>query len=48
MPIQEAGGTEKELSLFGVTNFRGDNTIFGLRRADRGRHVYILGQTEYW
>lgn len=38
-------GQEEEISLLGVTNFRGDNTIFGLRRADRGRHVYILGQT---
>jgi len=36
---------ESEISLFGVTNFRGDNTVFGLLRGDRGRHVYILGQT---
>ncbi|MDB5161123.1 MAG: hypothetical protein JWO96_503 [Candidatus Saccharibacteria bacterium] len=36
---------EDKISLLGVTNFRGDNTIFGLQRADRGRHVYILGQT---
>jgi len=36
---------EKELSLYGTTNFRGNNTMFGLLRADRGRHVYILGQT---
>ncbi len=38
-------GHEAGISLFGVTNFRGDNTIFGIFRADRGRHVYILGQT---
>jgi hypothetical protein len=38
-------GEEDKISLLGVTNFRGDNTVFGLRRADRGRHVYILGQT---
>ena len=44
IPIQEAG-KETEMSLFGVTNFRGDNTIFGLNRADRVRHAYILGQT---
>lgn len=36
---------EKDISLYGVTNFRGSNTMFGLLRADRGRHVYILGQT---
>lgn len=36
---------ETELSLFGTTNFRGNNTMFGLLRNDRSRHVYILGQT---
>ncbi len=44
VPIAEAG-KEGEISLFGVTNFRGDNTIFGAWREDRGRHIYILGQT---
>lgn len=38
-------GMENQISLFGITNFRGDNTIFGAWRADRSRHVYILGQT---
>lgn len=38
-------GKEQDISLFGVTNFRGDNTIFGMLRKDRGRHIYILGQT---
>lgn len=36
---------ETEISLFGTTNFRGNNTMFGLLRNDRSRHVYILGQT---
>lgn len=44
IPIAEVGH-EDEISLFGVTNFRGDNTVFGIRRGDRGRHMYILGQT---
>jgi hypothetical protein len=44
VPVQ-AADNEKEISLFGVTNFRGDNTVFGLNRDDRRRHVYILGQT---
>jgi hypothetical protein len=44
VPIQVAG-QESDISLLGVTNFRGSNTVFGLLRADRGRHVYILGQT---
>ena len=44
VPVQ-LPGNEQDISLMGVTNFRGTNTIFGLYRADRGRHVYILGQT---
>ncbi len=44
IPVTIAG-QEEQISLFGVTNFRGDNTIFGLDRNDRSRHVYILGQT---
>ncbi len=44
VPIQVAGN-EADISLLGVTNFRGTHTVFGFYRADRGRHVYILGQT---
>lgn len=44
VPIMQPG-LEKDISLFGVTNFRGDNTVFGTYRADRGRHIYVLGQT---
>lgn len=36
---------ENAISLYGTTNFRGSHIMFGLLRADRGRHVYILGQT---
>lgn len=36
---------DSEISAFGVTNFRGLNQQFGIRRSDRGRHVYIIGQT---
>ena len=40
------GTTEvDEVSLFGLTNFRGQNHKFGFKRRDRGRHVYIVGQT---
>lgn len=35
----------QDLSPIAVTNFRGTNTMFGLPRYDRSRHVYILGQT---
>jgi hypothetical protein len=33
------------ISPFGVTNFRGTNIQFGIKRGDRGRHLYIIGQT---
>jgi Type IV secretion-system coupling protein DNA-binding domain len=33
------------VSPVGVTNFRGHNTMFGIPRVDRGRHLYIIGQT---
>ncbi len=34
-----------DVSPVGNTNFRGRNTMFGMPRSDRGRHLYILGQT---
>jgi hypothetical protein len=36
---------QQEVSPVAVTNFRGQNMAFGLQRNDRGRHLYILGQT---
>jgi hypothetical protein len=33
------------VSLFGLTNFRGNHQKFGIKRKDRGRHTYIIGQT---
>lgn len=32
-------------SPFGLTNFRGSSMQFGIKRGDRGRHMYIIGQT---
>ncbi len=37
--------TGEGLSPVAATNFRGHNTMFGLPRSDRGRHLYIIGQT---
>ncbi len=37
--------TDEQISAFGVTNFRGINHQFGMLRADRSRHVYVIGQT---
>ena len=34
-----------QISPVAVANFRGHNAAFGLPRVDRGRHLYILGQT---
>lgn len=34
-----------DISPIAATNFRGHNTMFGLPRIDRGRHLYIIGQT---
>jgi len=36
---------DENISAFGLTNFRGINHQFGMLRADRSRHVYIIGQT---
>lgn len=35
----------QDLSPIANTNFRGHNTMFGLPRMDRARHLYIIGQT---
>jgi hypothetical protein len=44
LPIATAENRE-DVSPIAATNFRGQNLAFGLKRADRGRHLYILGQT---
>ncbi len=36
---------KEHISPVATTNFRGHNTAFGLPRSDRGRHLYIIGQT---
>ena len=35
----------ESISPIATTNFRGHNTMFGMPRSDRGRHLYIIGQT---
>jgi hypothetical protein len=44
LPIVGAAYRE-DVSPIGNTNFRGRNTMFGMPRSDRGRHLYIIGQT---
>jgi len=36
---------DRNISAFGLTNFRGVHHQFGLYRHDRSRHIYIIGQT---
>jgi hypothetical protein len=35
----------KEVSFFGATSYRNENRIFGIKRADRRRHLYVVGKT---
>ncbi|MDD3861458.1 MAG: type IV secretory system conjugative DNA transfer family protein, partial [Candidatus Gracilibacteria bacterium] len=36
---------EKEVSLFGVTNYHNNFEIFGIKRGDRRRHLYCVGKS---
>ena len=39
------GEPTQDLSPVATTNFRGHDTVFGLKRGDRTRHLYVIGQT---
>jgi len=41
----EATTEAGNVSLFAATDFRGTQIKFGIKRIDRGRHLYIIGQT---
>ena len=36
---------KKEINFFGRTEFKNRNTVFGIHRPDRRKHVYIIGKT---
>lgn len=36
---------EKDATFFGLTNFRGQQTKFGILREDRRRHLYVVGKS---
>jgi hypothetical protein len=40
-----ADSLQGTISPIAQANFRGHNTAFGMPRSDRGRHLYIIGQT---
>jgi len=37
--------TQTDISPIANTNFRDHKTVFGMPRSERGRHLYIIGQT---
>lgn len=45
LPIILGHEGDADISAFGLTNFRGITQQFGMLRGDRGRHLYIIGQT---
>ncbi|MBI2074654.1 MAG: type IV secretion system DNA-binding domain-containing protein [Candidatus Levybacteria bacterium] len=36
---------KKDINFFATTNFKNQETIFGIKSADRRKHVYIIGKT---
>jgi len=36
---------EDEASFFGETNYRNEKKVFGIKRIDRRRHLYVVGKT---
>lgn len=36
---------EEDITVFGKTNFRGEEKTFGIKLDDRRRHMYIIGKT---
>lgn len=34
-----------EISFIGVTTYRNENKVFGIKRLDRRRHLYVVGKT---
>jgi hypothetical protein len=40
-----ANTDEKDLSMFGETDFRGRKVQFGIKREDRRRHLYVAGKS---
>ena len=36
---------DKDVSLFGITNYHNNFEVFGIKRADRRRHLYCVGKS---
>lgn len=39
------GVSENDITVFARTNWRGEGKVFGIRRADRRHHMYMIGKT---
>ena len=39
------GGTDKDITFFAETDWRGQQKPFGIKRKDRRAHMYLLGKT---
>ncbi len=37
--------SDDDICFFAQTNFRNQNRRFGIRRADRSHHIYVIGKT---
>jgi hypothetical protein len=44
LPVQGTD-TEANICLFGSTNFHNQNNVFGIKRSDRQRHLYVIGKS---
>jgi hypothetical protein len=42
---KEGTALTKDISFFAVTNFHNQHTKFGIKRADRRRHLYVVGKS---
>lgn len=42
---RKGGNDEKEVTFIGETNYRSERSIFGIKRIDRRRHMYVVGKT---
>lgn len=38
-------GKDGEISFFGITNYHNQNNLFGIKREDRRRHLYVVGKS---
>ena len=45
LPTLETSTEKNDLTLLGTTNYKNTNTTFGIKREDKLRHMYIIGQT---